>query len=86
MGSRRPATQWLPFLVISPFARKSYVSNSLIDTTSALKFIKDNWLGGQRTGAGSFGNICGAINDTFTFGRPSDAALSLNPKTGEVAR
>src|SRR6185312_12184097 len=52
--------QRLPFLVISPFARKNYVSNSLIDTTSILAFIENNWLGGERTGTASFDNIAGS--------------------------
>jgi phospholipase C len=78
--------QRLPFLVISPFARKNYVSNSTIDTTSALKFIEDNWLGGARTGTTSFDNLAGSIDDMFKFSQPSDATLLLNPKTGQVLR
>jgi len=76
--------QRLPFLVISPWARKNYVSNSTIDTTSALKFIEDNWLGSARTGTASFDNLAGSIDDMFTFGQANDSTLLLNPKTGEV--
>ena len=76
--------QRLPFLVISPFARTNYVSNSLIDTTSILAFIENNWLGGERTGTASFDNIAGSITDMFKFGQPSDSTVLLNPKTGEV--
>jgi len=76
--------QRLPFLVISPWARKNYVSNSNIDTTSALKFIEDNWLGSARTGTASFDNLAGSIDDMFTFGQANDSTLLLNPKTGEV--
>ncbi len=74
--------QRLPFLVISPFARKNYVSNATIDTTSILAFIENNWLGGARTGTSSFDNIAGSIDDMFTFSQPGAAKLLLNPKTG----
>jgi phospholipase C len=33
----------LPFLVISPYAKRNYVDHSLNDTTSILRFIEDNW-------------------------------------------
>jgi phospholipase C len=78
--------QRLPFLLISPFAKKNYVSSSTADTTSVLAFIEDNWLGGQRTGTSSFDNIAGSLNDMFTFNDPSAARLLLNPATGAVAR
>ncbi len=51
--------QRLPFLLISPYARTDYVSGSLADQTSILAFIEDNWLGGERTGTSSFGNLAG---------------------------
>jgi phospholipase C len=76
--------QRLPFLVISPFARKNYVSNSTIDTTSILAFIENNWLEGERTGTSSFDNIAGSIDDMFKFSQPSDSTVLLSPKTGEV--
>ena len=60
------------------------MSNSTIDTTSALKFIEDNWLGSARTGTASFDNLAGSIDDMFTFGQANDSTLLLNPKTGEV--
>jgi len=77
--------QRLPFLLISPFAKKNYVSNSLADQTSILAFIENNWLGGQRTGASSFDNIAGSLNDMFTFNNPNAAKVLLNPATGAVA-
>jgi phospholipase C len=76
----------LPLLVISPFARVNYVSNSLTDTTSILKFVEDNWLGGARAGTSSFDNIAGSLDDMFKFGQPGAAKLLLSPKTGQVLR
>ena len=78
--------QRLPFLVISPFARPNFVSSQTIDQTSVLKFIEDNWLGGQRTGTTSFDNIAGSIENMLTFFHPSAARLILNPATGAVVR
>jgi len=77
--------QRLPFLVISPFARRNYVSNSTIDTSSIPAFIENNWLGGARTGTASFDNLAGSITDMFKFSQPNDSTLLLNPRTGEVA-
>ncbi len=76
----------LPLLVISPFAKVNYVSGSLTDTTSVLKFVEDNWLGGARTATSSFDNLAGSMNDMFTFGGPAAAKLILRPSTGAVAR
>jgi phospholipase C len=79
---RRGYGQRLPFLLISPFAKKNYVSNSLADQTSILAFIEDNRLGGQRTGTSSFDNIAGSLNDMFTFNDPNAAKVLLNPQDG----
>jgi len=76
----------LPLLVISPFAKVNYVSGSLTDTTSVLKFVEDNSLGGARTGTSSFDNLAGSMNDMFTFGGPAAAKLILRPSTGAVVR
>jgi phospholipase C len=76
----------LPLLVISPFARVNYVSNSLTDTSSVLKFVEDNWLAGTRTGTSSFDNIAGSLTGMFKFGSPAAAKLVLNPRTGQIAR
>ena len=52
----------LPLLVISPWTRQNYVSSNLTDTASIIKFIEDNWLGGQRIGNGSFDAIAGSLD------------------------
>ncbi|HTX26575.1 MAG TPA: alkaline phosphatase family protein [Streptosporangiaceae bacterium] len=78
----------LPLLVISPWTRDNYVSNNLTDTASIIRFIEDNWLGGQRLGNGSYDAISGSLDapggvldfDTFPHFQP----VILNPTTGEV--
>jgi phospholipase C len=58
----------IPLLVVSPFAKKNYVDHTLVDQTSVLRFIEDNWLGGQRIQmAGSFDTIAGTIENMMTW-------------------
>jgi phospholipase C len=80
--------QRLPMLVISPWTRTNYVSRNRTDTTSIIKFIENNWLGGQRLGGGSYDAIAGNL---YTLGgllnfrvRPNFRPVILNPTTGEV--
>jgi phospholipase C len=75
----------LPFIVISPWARDNYVSHKIIDQSSVVKFIEDNWLGGQRIGGGSFDAVAGGIHNMFDFNQPFSRAdkLFLDPSTGE---
>jgi phospholipase C len=75
----------LVFLVISPWAKRNYVSHKVIDQSSVVKFIEDNWLGGERLGGGSFDAIAGSIRDMFDFNQPSfgEHRLFLDPSTGE---
>ena len=72
----------LPLLLISPWAKENYVSHTLTDQTSILRFIQDNWLGGQRISAISFDNIAGSLADLFDFTRPKIRRLRLDPATG----
>ena len=58
-----------PFLVISPYAKKNYVSHVLITQASIPQFIEDNWLNGQRLGGGSFDATTGSIVDMFNFNK-----------------
>ena len=58
----------IPLLVISPFAKKNYIDHTLTDQTSVLRFVEDNWLGGQRIQpGGSFDTIAGSIENMFQF-------------------
>jgi len=74
----------LPFLVISPWARENTVDGSMIDLTSVLRFIEDNW-GVPRIGGGSFDALAGSIAGMFDFSHRHSARLILNPATGEPA-
>jgi len=76
----------LPFLLISPFAKTNFVSNSLADQTSILAFIENNWLGGERIGNGSFDALSGSLKGMFDFNHSAAPKLILNPATGEPVR
>ncbi|MGH7440197.1 MAG: alkaline phosphatase family protein, partial [Polyangiaceae bacterium] len=55
-----------PLMVFSPLAKKNYIDHTLTDQTSVLKFVEDNWLGGQRIQPnGSFDTIAGTIQNMF---------------------
>jgi phospholipase C len=73
-----------PFLVISPWAKENFVDHSVTDQSSVIRFIEDNWLGGERIGQGSFDSIASSITQLFDFSSPRNSrALFLNPTTGE---
>lgn len=84
-GRCGPGTR-LPFIVVSPWAKKNYVSHTQIALSSVVRFIEDNWLAGQRLGGGSFDETAGSIDDMFDFkaSRP-DGKLILDPSTGTAA-
>ena len=76
-----------PLLVISPLAKKNFVDHMVTDQTSVLRFIEDNWLGGQRIGQGSFDSIANTIVQMFDFSNEAESAnggkLILDPTTGQ---
>jgi phospholipase C len=85
----------LPFILVSAWARENYVSHDVIDQTSSLRFVEDNWqLGridgstlqqGQPLGSFSFDQIAGSIENMFDFDRPpSFKPVILDPLTGLV--
>jgi phospholipase C len=73
-----------PFMVISPFAKKNYVSHVLITQASIPQFIEDNWLKGERLGGGSFDATTGSIMDMFDFDKHDGTKLILDPTFGTV--
>ena len=78
----------LPLLVISPYAKQNYVDHTVTDQSSIIRFIEDNWLGGQRI-TGSFDAIAGTLNGMFDFSSngknpPNWGAYILDPSTGLV--
>jgi phospholipase C len=81
-GRCGPGTR-IPFLVISPWAKSNYVDHTLISQASIVRFIEDNWLGGQRLGGGSFDATAGSIMGMFDFsGGGGNPALYLDPTFG----
>ena len=73
-----------PFMVISPYAKKNYVSHVFITQASIPQFIEDNWLNGERIGGGSFDATTGSIADMFNFKKANSTALILDPTFGTV--
>ena len=82
-GRCGPGTR-MPFLVISPYAKKNYVSHTLTTQASIPQFIEDNWLNGQRIGQGSFDASAGSIMDMFDFSQKKSTKLILDPTFGVV--
>ena len=77
----------LPLLVISPWSKENFVDNTVTDQTSIIRFIEDNWLGGQRIGQGSFDGIASSIDQMFDFHQKREnSRLLLDPNTGETVR
>lgn len=75
-----------PLLVISPYAKQNFIDHTVTDQSSILKFVEDNWLGGQRI-AGSFDNIAGTIENMFNFsGTPNTTPVILDSKAGTVSK
>ncbi len=71
----------LPFLVVSPWSRSNSVDHTLIDQTSVIRFVEDNWRLG-RIGDGSFDALSGSIAGMFDFGHRRAGTLFLDPDTG----
>ncbi len=82
-GRCGPGTR-IPFLVISPWAKSNYVSNTPISQASVVKFIEDNWLGGQRLGGGSFDATAGSIMGLFDFSKAAGTKVFIDPAQGTV--
>jgi phospholipase C len=75
----------IPFLLISPWSKRNYVDHRVIDQSSIIHFIEDNWLGGERIGNGSTDAESGAVNGMFDFDDgPRAGKLFLNPLTGQA--
>jgi phospholipase C len=73
----------MPLLIVSPYARQNFVDHTVTDQTSVLRFIEDNWLGGQRLGQGSFDAIASPIDQMFNYNKlRNNGKLILNPNTG----
>ncbi len=76
----------LPLLVISPWTNTNSVDHTMTDQSSIIRFVEDNWLNGQRIGAGSFDTIANSIASMLNFVQPIACARTviLDDQTGEV--
>jgi phospholipase C len=74
----------LPFLVVSPFAKRNFIDHRVIDQSSVLRFIEDNWRLG-RIGDQSFDEKAGGLGGIFDFAQHGQRRrpLILRPDTGE---
>ncbi|HVB49348.1 MAG TPA: alkaline phosphatase family protein [Burkholderiales bacterium] len=83
-GRCGPGTR-IPFLVISPWAKVNHVDHAQISQASIMRFIEDNWLGGERLGGGSFDASTGSIMGMFDFnGNGGAPKVYLDPETGAI--
>jgi len=73
-----------PFMVISPWAKHNFVDHTVTDQTSVMRFIEDNWLGGERI-QGSFDKVANSITQMLDFNQvPNNDPLILGEKSGEI--
>jgi phospholipase C len=78
----------LPLLVISPWANKNYIDNTVTDQASVVRFIEDTFLASKRLGGGSFDATAGTLNNMFNFTNgavvPNPNVVLLDPTSGKV--
>ncbi|MGA8451322.1 MAG: alkaline phosphatase family protein [Candidatus Acidiferrales bacterium] len=74
----------LPLVLVSLYARENYVDGTVLDQSSIIRFIEDNW-GLGRIGDGSFDAIAGSVNNMFDFNNKRHDRLFLDTTTGQVA-
>jgi phospholipase C len=74
-----------PLLVISPYSKVNFVDHSLTMQSSVVRFIEDNWLGGQRIGGGSDDALAGTLDSMLDFSQQGNRRPFLDPSTGEPA-
>ena len=73
----------MPFLVVSPWARANYVDNGLLDQSSVVKLIEDNW-SLPAMGNGATDGQAGSMSLMFDFRAPEQPPLFLDSATGAV--
>jgi phospholipase C len=77
----------LPLMVISPWANKNYIDNTVTDQASVIRLIEDTFLASKRIGTGSFDATAGTMNNMFNFTNnvaPNPNVVVLSATTGEV--
>jgi phospholipase C len=73
----------LPFLVVSPYAKKNFVDHTVTDQSSVVKFIEENWDLPQ-LGNGSFDQVAGPIDNMFNWNNQRSDKVILDATTGQV--
>ena len=74
----------LPMFIISPFVKANYVDHQIMDQTSILRFIEDNWQLGH-IGDQSFDEKASSILSMFNFTNSHYAnKLFLNSSNGTI--
>ncbi|MGH9745163.1 MAG: phospholipase C [Candidatus Acidiferrales bacterium] len=73
----------LPFLVVSLYAKPNFVDGTLIDQSSVVRFIEENWEL-PVIGNGSFDEFAGTLDNMFNFNSPGGNLVFLDPSTGQV--
>jgi phospholipase C len=74
----------IPLVVISPWAKQNYVDHRVVDQSSILRFIEDNFNLGRIKG-GSTDATAGTLNGLFDFDdAPRAHKLTLDPLTGQI--
>jgi len=73
----------LPLLVVSPWAKESFVDHTLTDQSSIIRFVEDNWQLPRI--AGSYDSIAGPLSHMFDFNSKhgDNSRLFIDPVTGE---
>jgi phospholipase C len=74
----------LPLLLLSPYARSNFVGHRMIEQTSIIKFVEQNWHTG-RIGDASFDARAKPITGLFDFSHPTNRRVILKPN-GAVKR
>jgi phospholipase C len=79
----------VPMLVISPLVDGNAIDHTLVDQSSIIRFIEDNWLEGERIQpGGSYDSVAGDLTHLFFRHPPffgGDRKLILDPTTGAAA-
>jgi phospholipase C len=75
-----------PLLVISPFSKPNFIDHTVTDQSSVVRFIEDNWLGGERIGQGNYDAIAGTIENMFNFQQTPNPTLILDPNMGTLTK
>src|SRR5215472_3677796 len=74
----------IPFLVVSPWSQSNYIASNVIDQSSVVKFIEQNW-NVPALGNGAADSRAGSIMPMFNFNSktPPTGTVFLDPATGE---